>query len=88
MPARPESPDATPLGLPKIPRGKRLKGEKAEAFRDQVVKTYARASIRDICEETGRSYGSIHRLLKRSGVTFRPRGFQHTAAPGDRRDDE
>ncbi|MFE5591217.1 helix-turn-helix domain-containing protein [Streptomyces sp. NPDC056549] len=31
-------------------------------------------SIRALAEETGRSYGGVHRLLEDAGVTFRSRG--------------
>ncbi|MEV7116741.1 helix-turn-helix domain-containing protein [Streptomyces anulatus] len=31
-------------------------------------------SIRGLMEESGRSYGYIHRRLDAAGVTFRPRG--------------
>jgi predicted transcriptional regulator len=30
--------------------------------------------IRAIAEQTGRSYGAIHRMLSDAGVTFRARG--------------
>jgi predicted transcriptional regulator len=47
--------------------------------RAKVVKVVQRqykqgASIRQIADETGRSYGNVHRLLSESGVTLRPRG--------------
>ncbi len=32
------------------------------------------ASIRALAEETGRSYGFVHRMLSESGVTLRGRG--------------
>ncbi|KOG73450.1 transcriptional regulator [Kitasatospora aureofaciens] len=32
------------------------------------------ASIRALAEETGRSYGFVHRVLSESGVTLRGRG--------------
>ncbi|WP_331736473.1 MULTISPECIES: helix-turn-helix domain-containing protein [unclassified Streptomyces] len=31
-------------------------------------------SIRALAEETGRSYGGVHRLLEDAGATFRSRG--------------
>jgi predicted transcriptional regulator len=47
-----------------IPKGKRLTGDARKKFAAQVVKKYdAGASIRAICDETGRSYGSIHRIV-------------------------
>ncbi|MEV7465311.1 helix-turn-helix domain-containing protein [Streptomyces kronopolitis] len=49
------------------------------AERDRVAaglkkKYEAGASIRALAEETGRSYGGVHRLLADAGVTFRSRG--------------
>ncbi|MDX2709593.1 helix-turn-helix domain-containing protein [Streptomyces sp. PA03-6a] len=38
------------------------------------AKYEAGASIRDLVQETNRSYGYVHRLLDSAGVTFRPRG--------------
>jgi len=32
------------------------------------------ASIRELAESTGRSYGFVHRILSESGVTLRGRG--------------
>ncbi|MEV5279684.1 helix-turn-helix domain-containing protein [Streptomyces sp. NPDC006692] len=32
------------------------------------------ASIRALAEETGRSYGGVHRLLEDAGTAFRSRG--------------
>jgi predicted transcriptional regulator len=34
----------------------------------------AGASIRALAEETGRSYGAVHRLLGEAGAAFRARG--------------
>ena len=78
-------PSSTSLGLRRIPKGRRLKGEKAIRFATDVIKAYETKSIRRICEETGRSYGAIHRLLTNGGVTMRPRGYQHkaSASPAD-----
>lgn len=38
------------------------------------VQYEAGASIRALAEETGCSYGGVHRLLADAGVTFRSRG--------------
>lgn len=72
-----------PLDLPWIPPGTHLTGDEAEEFQQKVMAAYTkrRASIRDICEATGRSYGSIHKLLA-GRVTFRGRGYAHP--PGTR----
>ncbi|MFF5019490.1 helix-turn-helix domain-containing protein [Streptomyces sp. NPDC001165] len=68
-----------------IKKGWRLKGEEGMQFAADVVEAYKTASIRRICEETGRSYGAIHRLLSTSGATMRPRGYHRpaTAASAD-----
>ncbi|MEV0263007.1 helix-turn-helix domain-containing protein [Streptomyces sp. NPDC050617] len=65
-----------PLGLPRIPPRKWLVGERAEEFATAVARAYKHrgASIRDIAEESGRSYGAIHRLLSQQKVTLRPSG--------------
>ncbi|MEU0657761.1 helix-turn-helix domain-containing protein [Streptomyces lavendulocolor] len=34
----------------------------------------AGSTVRALAEETGRSYGAVHRLLGEAGVTFRARG--------------
>ncbi|MDQ0765576.1 helix-turn-helix domain-containing protein [Streptomyces canus] len=82
MPDRPTPPPHPETPLPKIKRRTQLTGEEAVTFSKQVVDAYARMSIRAICEETGRSYGAIYRVLQGAGVTFRPRGYQHPPAPG------
>ena len=69
-----DPPTGGSLGLQRIKTGRRLTGEEASQFATDVVKAYETASIRRICEETGRSYGAIHRLLSSSGVTMRSRG--------------
>ncbi|MGI8309658.1 helix-turn-helix domain-containing protein [Saccharopolyspora hattusasensis] len=38
------------------------------------------ASIRQLCKESGRSYGIVHRMLAEAGVQFRPRGVAGKAA--------
>ncbi|WTP99632.1 helix-turn-helix domain-containing protein [Streptomyces anulatus] len=61
----------------RIPRGRNLTGAKAKRFTKDVIDAYETMSIRAICQQTGRSYGAIHRLLKINKVTMRPRGYQH-----------
>jgi hypothetical protein len=48
----------------------------APAFAERVFeKKYdSGASIRALAEETGRSYGGVHRLLEDAKTTFRSRG--------------
>lgn len=50
------------------------------AFRKAVAARYVNdtsVSIRTLCEETGRSYGLIHKTLTKEGVALRPRGGRH-----------
>ncbi|WP_127452964.1 helix-turn-helix domain-containing protein [Streptomyces sp. B29(2018)] len=52
--------------------------DRDKAAADLKKKYDSGTSIRALAEETGRSYGGVHRLLADAGVTFRSRG-------GDRR---
>ncbi|MGW1158914.1 helix-turn-helix domain-containing protein [Streptomyces sp. NPDC002519] len=70
----PDPSTSASFGLRRIPKGQRLTGEAAVRFAADVINAYETKSIRRICEETGRSYGAIHRLLTTSGVTMRPKG--------------
>jgi len=52
---------------------------KPDQARDQLIHTLrsayeSGASIRSLVANTGRSYGSIHALLRESGTTMRSRG--------------
>ncbi|MFB7293207.1 helix-turn-helix domain-containing protein [Actinacidiphila glaucinigra] len=52
-----------------------LTGLERRKFAAELKAKYeAGASIRDLVQETNRSYGYVHRLLDSAGVTFRPRG--------------
>ncbi|MFF4448201.1 helix-turn-helix domain-containing protein [Streptomyces sp. NPDC001502] len=65
------------LGLPRVPKGTHLTGEDRVRFNLAVIAAYTderQASIRQITEETGRSYGTIHRLLTDANVPLRGRG--------------
>ena len=63
---------AVPSGLSK---GRRITGAERGTLSDQLRKEYeAGRSIRSIAEETGRSYGFVHRVLQESGATLRGRG--------------
>lgn len=54
---------------------KRTPADQLARITTELRKKYdAGASIRAIAEETGRSYGWVHRLLGESGVIFRQRG--------------
>jgi predicted transcriptional regulator len=48
--------------------------ERADLARSLEAQYRAGASIRELSESTGRSYGFIHRMLTDSGVPLRGRG--------------
>ena len=53
----------------------RITGEARATLKAQLTDRYAAGvSIRALAEETGRSYGFVHRVLNEAGVTLRPRG--------------
>jgi DNA-directed RNA polymerase specialized sigma24 family protein len=60
----------------KIKRWTRVTGTDRAALTERVVALYLNRemSIREISEDTGRSYGAVHTLLKDAGVELRPRG--------------
>jgi predicted transcriptional regulator len=56
-------------------KGRRVQGGERDKLTNDLKKKYvAGASIRELAEATGRSYGFVHRLLSESGVTLRGRG--------------
>ena len=58
-----------------LAKGKRVTGGDRVSLSDQLKKKYeGGASIRALAEETGRSYGFVHRILSESGATLRGRG--------------
>lgn len=58
-----------------LPKGRRITGSVRESLTAELKQQYeGGASIRQLAQETGRSYGFIHRLLVDSGVTLRGRG--------------
>ena len=58
-----------------LTKGRRITGAERGTLSDQLRKEYeAGRSIRAIAEETGRSYGFVHRVLQESGATLRGRG--------------
>ena len=65
-------------------KGQRITGASRDQLKKIVEKYYVtdRESIREIAVKTGRSYGSVHRLLVEAGVELRPRGG---GRPGKRR---
>jgi hypothetical protein len=58
---------------------RRITGPAREALIDDILRMYTerRLPIRAICQTTGMSYGFVHRVLERGGVTFRERGGDH-----------
>lgn len=69
--------------MQKITKGRRLTGSVAAAFGQAAKREYDDGkTVRTIATESGRSYGAVHRALRRAGVQFRGRGGnrrQHTA---------
>jgi hypothetical protein len=58
-----------------LTKGKRVTGGDRTSLTDQLRKKYeGGSSIRALAEETGRSYGFVHRILTESGATLRGRG--------------
>lgn len=64
-----------------IEKGTRVVGEDREKLKTALKAKYeAGATVRQLHEETGRSFGAIQRLLAESGVTMRPRGGARKSA--------
>ncbi len=58
-----------------LTKGRRVTGGERDKLAADLKKKYnSGASIRELAEGTGRSYGFIHRVLSESGVTLRGRG--------------
>jgi len=58
-----------------LKKGSRVTGTERDKLSATLVKKYnGGASIRELAESTGRSYGFIHRVLSESGVKLRGRG--------------
>lgn len=59
------------------PRRRYLTGEaRAQAAAHLKTKYEAGATVRQLAEETGHSYGNIANLLRLAGTEMRPKGFQ------------
>jgi predicted transcriptional regulator len=56
------------------------KTERQALQTDLVARYHQGASIRDLARQTGRSYGTVHRLLEPAGV-LRKRGGQTKTPP-------
>ena len=58
-----------------LKKGTRVTGGERETLTDQLKRKYeGGASIRALAEESGRSYGFVHRILSESGAPLRGRG--------------
>ncbi|GAB2929111.1 helix-turn-helix domain-containing protein [Streptomyces mayteni] len=58
-----------------LKKGSRVTGPAREKLAaDLKLKYESGASIRALAEETGRSYGFVHRMLSEADVTLRGRG--------------
>ncbi|MGV1036892.1 MAG: helix-turn-helix domain-containing protein [Candidatus Nanopelagicales bacterium] len=61
--------------MAELTKGRRVTGGERDKLAADLKKKYnSGASIRELAEGTGRSYGFIHRVLSESGVTLRGRG--------------
>lgn len=58
-----------------LARGARITGPQRQELAAELARRYqAGESIRALAEDTGRSFGFVHGLVKESGVTLRGRG--------------
>jgi hypothetical protein len=58
-----------------LKKGTRVTGGDRSTLSDQLKTQYeGGASIRALAEESGRSYGFVHRILSESGASLRGRG--------------
>ncbi|WP_326599718.1 helix-turn-helix domain-containing protein [Streptomyces sp. NBC_01803] len=58
-----------------LKKGSRVTGPAREQLAADLKRKYeSGASIRALAEETGRSYGFVHRMLSEADVTLRGRG--------------
>lgn len=61
-------------------RGNRqIRGEERDTMGAELKAKYeAGATIRELADQVGRSYGFVNRVLKDVGADIRPRGGAHT----------
>ncbi|MEU5176627.1 helix-turn-helix domain-containing protein [Streptomyces eurythermus] len=72
---RPSHARRYPLMPNKTPARRLTPGPDRDKLAQDLKKRYdSGASIRALAQETGRSYGGVHRLLEDAGATFRSRG--------------
>ena len=61
--------------MAKLKKGVQIAGaERVKLTRDVTARYVAGASIRDLADRYGRSYGFIHRIISESGTPMRGRG--------------
>lgn len=73
------------MGEDTIERGARLGVEQRAELLSRVRERYeAGASIRELAESTGRSYGAMNRLLREGGVVLRGRGGANNGRRAER----
>ena len=69
-----------------LPKSKRIAGDVRAELATSLKDQYERGvSIRALADETGRSFGFVHTLLRESGVAMRRRGGSPPNRPADRR---
>lgn len=67
-----------------LKKGRRITGPERDTLTEELKSRYERgASIRSLAQETGRSYGFVHRLLVESETTLRGRGGPTRAKKAD-----
>lgn len=63
------------MAVAELKKGSRVTGGDRDKLTVSLRKKYdGGASIRDLADQTGRSYGFVHRILSESGATLRGRG--------------
>ena len=68
--------------LAALQKGARIAGRDRARLATELKKAYAKgASIRELAQTHGRSYGFVHRVLTESGAPLRGRGGATRGAP-------
>lgn len=81
------TPGETQFDLPRLPRHTRLTGPERDRLRQRVATAYIheRATVDAIARATGRSYGTVYRLLAEAEVPMRPVGFKQMKRERERK---